>query len=264
MDTDHFPTGQRAIAGLARMIAGAERILVFTGAGISTQSGIPDYRGPHGVWNTRRPVFYDEFMTSDASRREYWGQKLEDRGAFGDAEPNDVHRAIVRLERAGKVELLVTQNIDGLHRAAGSDPTRLVEIHGTAALVECQTCGERTDPQAHFDAFAASGRPPTCHCGGFLKPATISFGQSLRHGDLLRAFTAAERVDLVLALGSTLAVTPAADVPLAAAQAGAAYVIVNRGPTEHDRLPLVSLRLEGDVAEIVPAAIDVAIGAEAR
>jgi len=242
------------------MIAEAERIMVFTGAGISTHSGIPDYRGPHGVWNTRRPVFYDDFMASDASRREYWRQKLDDRAAFGKAAPNEVHRAVARLERTGKVELLVTQNIDGLHRAAGSDPTRLVEIHGTAALVECQTCRERTDPQAHFDAFAATGDPPVCHCGGYLKPATISFGQSLRQGDLLRAFTAAERVDLVLALGSTLAVTPAADIPLAAAKAGAAYVIVNRGATEHDRLAIVSLRLEGDVREIVPAAIDRALG----
>ena len=252
----------RAIPALARFVADAERILVFTGAGISTQSGIPDYRGPQGVWNTRRPVFYDEFMSSDAARREYWGQKLADREAFGRAEPNEVHRAIVRLERAGKLELLVTQNIDGLHRAAGSDPRRLVEIHGTAALVECQVCGQRTDPQPHFDAFAATGEPPICPCGGFLKPATISFGQALRQGDLLRAFTAAERVDLVLSLGSTLAVTPAADVPLAAAKAGAAYVIVNQGATEHDRLALVSLRIEGDVGDIVPVAVARAVGTD--
>jgi NAD-dependent deacetylase len=251
---------ERAVASLARMIMDADRVLVFTGAGISTRSGIPDYRGPRGVWNTRRPVFYDEFMTSEASRREYWSQKLEDREAFGQAKPNAVHAAIVRLEQAEKLELLVTQNIDGLHRAAGSDPAHLVEIHGTAALVECQTCGERSDPAPHFAEFDETGEPPTCHCGGYLKPATISFGQSLRQGDLIRAFTAADRADLVLALGSTLAVTPAADIPLAAAQAGAAYVIVNQGPTEHDRLPLVSLRIEGDVSTIVPEAIAAALG----
>ena len=165
----------------------------------------------------------------------------------------------MRLEESGKVELLVTQNIDGLHRAAGSDPSRLVEIHGTAALIECQTCGERSEPQPHFDAFAASREPPLCACGGYLKPATISFGQSLRQGDLLRAFTAAEQADLVLALGSTLAVTPAADIPLAAARRGASYVIVNRGATEHDRLPVVSLRVDGDVSEILPPAIDGAV-----
>ncbi|MDJ0960873.1 MAG: Sir2 family NAD-dependent protein deacetylase [Acidimicrobiia bacterium] len=260
MDIEPHLRDEQAVASLARMIMGSDRILVFTGAGISTGSGIPDYRGPQGVWNTRRPVFYDEFMTSEASRKEYWRQKLEDRAAFGNAEPNAVHLALVRLEHSGKLELLVTQNIDGLHRAAGSDPDRLVEIHGTAALIECQQCGERSEPAAHFATFAESGNPPACHCGGHLKPATISFGQSLRRGDLLRAFTAAERVDLVLALGSTLAVTPAADIPLAAAQAGAAYVIVNRGPTEHDRLALVSLRIEGDVAAVVPAAIEAALG----
>jgi len=260
MNIDTGPADERAVASLARMIMAADRILVFTGAGISTKSGIPDYRGPQGVWNTRRPVFYDEFMTSEASRREYWRQKLEDRDAFGRAEPNAVHHAIVRLEQAGKLELLVTQNIDGLHRSAGSDPARLVEVHGTAARIECQSCGERSEPAPHFARFAATDVPPTCSCGGYLKPATISFGQSLRQGDLLRAFTAAERADLVLALGSTLAVTPAADIPLAAAQAGAGYVIVNQGPTEHDRLPLVSLRIEGDVCAIVPAAIEAALG----
>ena len=260
MDIDSDRADERAVASLARMILDAERILVFTGAGISTESGIPDYRGPQGVWKTRRPVFYDEFMSSEASRCEYWRQKLEDRESFGRAVPNAVHDAIARLERSGKVELLVTQNIDGLHRAAGSDPSRLVEIHGTAALVECQTCGERSDPAPHFASFAETGTSPTCHCGGHLKPATISFGQALRQGDLLRAFTAADRVDLVLALGSTLAVTPAADIPLAAARAGAAYVIVNRGPTEHDRLPLVSLRIDGDVCAIVPEAVETALG----
>jgi NAD-dependent deacetylase len=253
-------SGTQAIAALARRIADAHRILVFTGAGISTASGIPDYRGPRGVWKERRPVFYDEFMSSEAARRTYWQQKLEDRQAFGEAEPNEVHRALVRLERSGRVELLVTQNIDGLHRAAGSDVQRLVEIHGTSSLVECQTCGTKSEPGPPFDTFAASGRPPVCPCGGYLKPATISFGQPLRQGDLLRAFTAADRADLVLALGSTLAVTPAADIPLAAANSGAGYVIVNHGPTEHDRLAVVTLRIEGDVAEIVPAAVDTALG----
>jgi NAD-dependent deacetylase len=252
-------SGSRAVAALARLLADAKRILVFTGAGVSTRSGIPDYRGPHGVWNTRRPVFYDEFMTSDEARRTYWRQKLEDREEFGVARPNEVHHAIVRLEQSGRVELVVTQNVDGLHRAAGSDPARLVEIHGTVVLVECQSCGAQSDPQPHFDAFALTREPPRCFCGGLLKPATISFGQSLRRDDLLRAFTAAEQVDLVLALGSTLAVTPAADIPLAAATAGAEYAIVNQGPTEHDRLALVTMRIEGDVLEIVPPAVDRAL-----
>ncbi len=149
----------------------------------------------------------------------------------------------------------MTQNVDGLHRAAGTDPGQLVEIHGTNALIECQTCGEQTDPAAHFAEFAESGLAPRCGCGGFLKPATISFGQSLRQDDLVRAFGAAEECDLVMALGSTLSVTPAADIPLLAARRGTAYAIVNRGPTEHDRLPVVTLRAEGDVAAVVPQAV---------
>jgi len=133
-----------------------------------------------------------------------------------------------------------------------------VEVHGTVGEVECQACGRRTAPQPHFDAFAATGEPPRCDCGGFLKPATISFGQSLRQDDLRLAFSAAERADLVLALGSTLSVTPAANIPLYAAERDTPYVIINRGPTDHDRLHEVTLRVEGDVGEVlVPAVAEV-------
>jgi NAD-dependent deacetylase len=250
----------QAVASLAAMLRDARRVLVFTGAGISTASGIPDYRGPQGVWTTRTPVYYQEFMDSEAARVRYWQQKLEDREDFGAARPNAVHEAVVRLEASGKVRLVVTQNVDGLHRAAGTDPALLVEIHGTNAQIECQSCGERTAPDPHYAEFAASGRAPQCHCGGHLKPATISFGQSLRPADLQRAFTAAEEADLALALGSTLSVTPAADIPYAAARAGAAYAIVNRGRTEHDSFPLVTLRIDADVVDVVPAAVDRALG----
>ncbi len=231
--------------------------MAFTGAGISTSSGIPDYRGPQGVWKTRRPVMYQDFMSSPQARSEYWQQKLEDRDAFGTAAPNEVHRALVRLEEAGKVELVVTQNVDGLHRAAGT--TRLVEVHGTNAEIECQSCGARSDPEPHFAAFADNGIPPDCECGGHLKPATISFGQSLRREDLVRAFTAAEACDMALALGSTLSVHPAAEIPLAAVRRGVPYAVVNRGPTDHDHVTGVSLRLEGDVTTIVPPAVSAAL-----
>ncbi len=245
--------GPEAIEQVAELMAGSERILFFTGAGISTASGIPDFRGPQGVWRSRRPVYYDQFMSSAPARQRYWQQKLEDRLAFGDAEPNDVHRAIVRLEEAGVVEMVVTQNVDGLHRIAGTSREGLVEIHGTNGEIECQTCGERTDPAAHFDVFSGTGEAPVCQCGGHLKPATISFGQSLRQADVRRAFDAAGRADLVLALGSTLSVEPAASIPLAA-QAGVPYVIVNQGPTEHDGLSGVTVRVEGDVGRVVPEA----------
>jgi NAD-dependent deacetylase len=166
---------------------------------------------------------------------------------------------VARLEQAHKIALVVTQNIDGLHAAAGTSVERLVEIHGTDREVECQSCHERSEPGQHYQAFEASREPPRCACGGWLKPATISFGQSLREDDLERAVAGAARADLVVALGSTLAVYPAAQVPLLAARAGAAYVIINRGETEHDPLPVVTLRLEGDVGEIFPPAVEASL-----
>jgi NAD-dependent deacetylase len=248
------------LQALSGLIAGAERILVFTGAGISTASGIPDYRGPQGVWKTRRPVYYHEFMESEDHRRAYWQQKMEDAETWGSAGPNEVHQAIVELEAAGKVEMVVTQNIDGLHALAGTSRERLVEIHGTNRGVECQTCGDRSEPEPHFKSFRDTGECPVCHCGGILKTATISFGQSLRADEMARAFKAADRCDLVLALGSTLAVNPAASIPLYATERGTPYVIVNQGPTDHDRLRVVTLRIEGDVATIVPVAVAAALG----
>lgn len=244
---------------LVNMLRSASHVLVFTGAGVSTPSGIPDYRGPQGVWKTKTPVFYEEFMTDRSERIRYWQQKVDDFDAWGTAEPNAVHRAIVDLEHAGKLEMVVTQNIDGLHSAAGTSDDKLVEIHGTIRLVRCQTCGEETDPLPHYEAFRKTGEPPVCHCGGFLKPATISFGQNLDPFEIERARSAALSCDLVLALGSTLSVYPAASVPLVAAERGVPYVIVNRGPTDHDFKSCVSLRIDGDVAQIVPAAIDSAL-----
>jgi NAD-dependent deacetylase len=247
---------------LAGYLEAARRILVFSGAGISTGSGIPDYRGPQGVWKRRQPVYYQEFMSRHDARVEYWDFKLEGWAAFRDAKPNAAHHAIARLERAGKIELVVTQNIDGLHAAAGTSPERLVEIHGTDREVECQTCHRRSDPEPCYSAFAETREPPTCPgCGGWLKPATISFGQQLREDDLQRAIAGAAAADLVLALGSTLAVYPAAQIPLmAASREDVPYVIINRGETEHDGHPTVSLRLEGDVTEILPPAVDAVCG----
>ncbi|MCG6925703.1 MAG: Sir2 family NAD-dependent protein deacetylase [Acidobacteria bacterium] len=248
-DTDPF----------AALLRDAQRILVFTGAGISTGSGIRDFRGPQGVWKTRQPVYFDDFVDSESARIEYWDQKLEAWPSFRDARPNVAHQAVVALEQADRLQLVLTQNIDGLHGRAGTSPERLVEVHGTASEVECLSCHQRSDPGPHMEAFAATRRPPVCDCGGFLKPATISFGQSLRTEDLRRAAQAAEACDLVVALGSTLSVHPAASFPLAAAERGTPYVIVNRGATDHDAHPAVTLRLEGDVVEIFPPAVDAAL-----
>jgi NAD-dependent deacetylase len=238
----------------------ANRILVFCGAGVSTASGIPDFRGPGGVWTRRRPVYYDEFLASEAARIEYWDYKLESWDIYQQAQPNAVHHALVALEGAGKLAALVTQNVDGLHRRAGTSPSLLVELHGTDLLVECQTCHATSNPVAHFDRFKATRRPPECACGGVLKAATISFGQPLRTADLERATAAAAEADLVLALGSTLSVYPAASFPLLAAERGVPYIIVNRGVTGHDGHASVTLRLDGDVTEVVPPAVKVALG----
>jgi NAD-dependent deacetylase len=211
------------------------------------------------VWKKRQPVYYQDFMTSEAARVEHWDYKCEAWAAFRDAQPNATHNAIVQLERASKVLAVVTQNIDGLHSRAGTTAEILIELHGTNSLIECQSCGQRSDPQQHFDYFGRTRRPPLCDCGGFLKPATISFGQNLRSKDLERAHAAAENTDLVISLGSTLSVYPAANIPLLAAARGVPYVVINRGPTDHDEIPETSLRLEGDVSEIFPEAVIAAL-----
>src|SRR5262249_31102335 len=181
---------------LAELLREGERILVFTGAGISTGSGIPDFRGPDGVWKRRQPVYYHDFMRSEAARIEHWDFKSEGWAGFRDARPNATHHSIVQLERAGKLIAVVTQNIDGLHERAGTSPELLVELHGKKCFVECHSCGQLSDPEQHFEYFRKTRRPPVCECGGFLKPATISFGQNLRNEDLERASQFADKADL--------------------------------------------------------------------
>lgn len=244
---------------LADFLRAARKALIFTGAGISTGSGIPDFRGPQGVWKRRQPVYFQDFITSEAARIEHWDYKLEGWDGFRNAQPNAVHHAIVTLEKAGKVLMVVTQNIDGLHAVAGTSAERLVELHGTNLLVECVSCKSRTDPQTHFEFFREHRKPPLCHCGGYLKPATISFGQSLEPETLQRAEEAAMSADLVVALGSTLSVYPAASFPLMAARRGIPYVVINRGETDHDHESAVSLRIEGDVSEIFPPAVEASL-----
>jgi NAD-dependent deacetylase len=246
-------------ARLVEYVRACRRLMVFTGAGVSTASGIPDFRGPNGVWTRRRPVYYDEFLASEAARIEYWSFKLESWEIYRHARPNAVHDGIVALERAGKIVSVVTQNVDGLHRRAGTSPALLVEMHGTDLLVNCLRCDAASEPAAHFEAFSATRCAPRCACGGLLKPATISFGQPMRPTDLERAATAAAETDLVLALGSTLSVYPAASIPLLAAERGAPYIIVNQGATAHDDHPAVTLRLHGDVMAIVPPAVEAAL-----
>ena len=247
------------VAELAAAVDAAGRVLAFTGAGMSTASGIPDFRGPQGVWKRRKPVLFQDFIASAEARRAHWQYKAEGHTEFAQARPNAAHRALVGLERLGKLDTLVTQNVDGLHQDAGHDPERIVELHGTNRLAECLACRERSAPEAALEEFRATGECPRCRaCGGILKTATVSFGQPMPQAELQRAFRAARRADLALAIGSTLEVRPAADVPLAAVGNGARYAIINRGPTGHDRF--ADLRLEGDVTVILPALLQ-ALGA---
>jgi NAD-dependent deacetylase len=239
-----------SIEQVASLWKNAQCVLAFTGAGLSTGSGIPDFRGPQGVWTTRQPVYYDEFLASESKRIEHWDYKLEGYEAFLQAKPNAAHLALAELEKMGKLDTLVTQNIDGLHHRAGNSEQRTLEVHGTNRQVECQTCGQLSDPAPAFAEFRQSRRCPRCSCGGPLKTATISFGQSMPEPLMLRAFEAAERADLVISLGSTLSVEPAASVPRRAAQRGADYVIINSGETAHDRMATV--RLSGDLCELLP------------
>jgi len=223
----------------AAAVDAAERIVVLTGAGISTDSGIPDFRGPKGVW-TRNPEAEKQatlsHYTSDPEvRKKSWRARL-DNPAWG-AEPNRGHDAIVRLERRDKLELLVTQNVDGLHQDAGCDPARVVEIHGTMREVACLDCNFRGPMGETLDRVRLGEDDPPCGaCGGILKSATISFGQNLIPDDIERSFSAASGCDLLLAVGSTLSVFPAARVVPIAADAGATIVILNGSPTDMDDL----------------------------
>lgn len=229
---------------LSGRIRRADFVLVFTGAGISTGSGIPDFRGPQGLWKNWRPVYYQEFLNDPEARKRHWQFKAAGWEQFRNAQPNAGHRALVELEKKGLLHSLVTQNIDGLHQLAGQSPDLVVELHGTNRAIECVRCLRRLEPEPVFREFLETSEPPVCSCGGWLKPATISFGQAMPEEPLRRAFEAADKADVVISVGSTLEVQPAALVPLRARERGAYYAIVNLGPTAHDRL--AGLRVEGD------------------
>lgn len=250
----HSQTASEEQVEVARALVDASsRIVVLTGAGVSTDSGIPDFRGPNGVW-TRDPEAeklstLSYYLADPAVRERSWRARIDHRG-WG-AEPNAGHRAFVALERRGKLSLLVTQNIDGLHQDAGSDPDLVVEIHGTMREVACLSCGWRGPMAETLDRVRAGEADPPCRtCGGILKSATISFGQSLIEADVDRAFEAASSADLVLAVGTTLGVYPAANIVPVAARAGAAVIIVNGEPTEMDDLATVVLR--GPISDLLP------------
>ena len=228
-------SGQDAAAKIAQLLTQSRNAIAFTGAGISTESGIADFRSPGGVWSRYQPVLFRDFVSSEDSRRRYWKMKKEGYYEMKMAKPNDGHLALARLEAAGKLAAVITQNIDGLHQDAGS--RRVLELHGTSRYCLCMDCDAHFDPDEIQKRLEAGVEIPLCdHCGGLVKSATISFGQSLPADVLTEAFDLSVNTDLVLALGSSLVVEPAASIPLQAKNNGARLVIINRTDTPLDGL----------------------------
>ena len=243
-----------ALKSVVEHVKRVERVVVFTGAGLSTASGIPDFRGPKGLWKRRQPVYFQDFIASEEARVEHWDYKLEAYSAFRDAKPNAAHKALVDLEQMGKLDMLITQNIDGLHEAAGNDPARIIELHGSNRWMECLDCAKRFEPGPLFEQFSQTRKPPVCACGGFLKAATVMFGQPMPQQALQRAMVTARDADFLIAAGSTLEVEPAASVPMAGAANGVPYAVINQGRTAHDGV--ATFRFEGDVTKILPAIVE--------
>jgi NAD-dependent deacetylase len=204
-------------AELRRLLGASRRAVVFTGAGISTESGIPDFRGPNGVWARNKPVLFQDFVASAAARREAWRRKFASEPTMRAAEPNRGHRAVARLVRDGKASAVVTQNIDGLHQASGVPDGKVVELHGNATYARCLGCGRRHEIDALREAWEREGDVPGCaDCGGLVKTATVSFGQPMPEGAMRRAEAETLAADLFLVLGSSLVVRPAAGFPVLA------------------------------------------------
>ncbi len=226
---------QPAISKIVQLLSESSRAIAFTGAGISTESGIADFRSPGGIWSRYQPVLFRDFLESEDARRQYWKMKKEGYRELKSAKPNNGHLALARLESAGKIIAVITQNIDGLHQDAGS--CRVLELHGTSRYCICLNCDAHFDPDEVQERLEAGVEIPLCnHCGGLVKSATISFGQSLPADILAEAFDLSMTTDLVLALGSSLVVEPAASIPLRARNNGARLVIINHTETPLDGL----------------------------
>lgn len=247
-------TGDPALDLVASWLRSAPRVVALTGAGISTESGIPDFRGPAGVWtrdpSAERMATIDAYLADPAVRERAWRTRLA--SPMWSAEPNPAHRALVELEHRDALHTLVTQNVDGLHHAAGQDPDRVIEIHGNVREAKCTACGWR-GPMAETLARVSAGEtdPPCLACGGILKSATVSFGEALDVADLERSMRAAEGADVFLALGTSLGVYPAAALPEVAVRSGARLVVANAEPTPFDTVADVVLR--DPLGEVLPA-----------
>lgn len=221
----------------------ARSVVAFTGAGISTESGISDFRSPGGVWERYRMVTYQEFLSSREARVEYWSMKKELFNEMKGARPNRAHLALVELERSGKLGCIITQNIDGLHQEAGSSPHLVIELHGTNRKAVCLGCSRHWPIEEIQKRLITGDLEPRCgHCGGFIKPATVSFGQGMPEAEVRRAFECASSCDLFIMAGSSLQVEPAASIPPAAHRSGATLIFINRTETPWDHIATVIFR----------------------
>lgn len=243
------------LQALAALIAASDRIVAFTGAGVSTESGIPDFRSPGGVWDRFAPINYRDFMSDAESRRETWRRGLHTYPVVAAAEPNGAHLALVELERWGKLKAVITQNIDGLHQKAGHRSEQVVELHGNAHGVRCLGCGAGYPRDAVHERVVRGEAEPACRaCGGMLKPMSVSFGEPMPRDALRLAERAARESDLLLVVGSSLVVYPAAAIPLCALEEGAKLAVVNASDTPLDDRASVVVR--GRAGELLPGVVE--------
>ena len=224
-----------AIESLRSLVAASRRAVVFSGAGISTESGIPDFRSPGGVWTKMQPIYFQDFLASEEMRRESWRRRFANADGWNNAQPNRGHMAVAQWVGRGKVAAVITQNVDNLHQASGVPEDKVIELHGNATYARCLKCLVRIELNVIEHEFRATGSVGPCaRCGGMVKSATISFGQPMPQEQMRRAAMETQSCDLFVVLGSSLTVFPAADFPVQAKRRGARLVIVNREPTEVD------------------------------
>lgn len=241
---------------LKRMIGAAKRIVAFTGAGISTESGIPDFRSPGGIWTKMSPIEFGDFLASAEMRRESWRRKFAMDDTFRKAEPNAGHRALARLVADGRMISVITQNIDGLHQASGIPDEKVIELHGNSTYAHCLDCKRRYELDWVRGIFSQEERLPICtECSGHIKTATISFGQAMPEAAMERAHDVTRQADLMITLGSSLVVYPAAGFPIMAKRNGARYVIINREPTDQDGI--ADLVINAEIGSTMSKAIGV-------
>lgn len=250
-------TQEELIKKMAELIKEAKKIIVFTGAGVSTESGIPDFRSPGGVWHKYNPedFYYKKFLSSEEAREKYWQMSREFYEPLKNAQPNAAHKAVVELEKMGKLDCVITQNVDNLHQKAGNSPAKVIELHGTAISVSCLSCRQKYTREEIQSWLISGVSVPKCRdCGGILKPDTVAFGQPMPPRETEEAFYRARNCDLFIVIGSSLVVQPAASIPLEAKDHGAKLVIINREPTYHDSY--ADIVIHGSAGEVMSKIIE--------